>query len=1015
MSDPTMRMPITLWLVLVSAQAAISAQEKPEPTVRSADQAPEWIWADDDRHGCRDVVFSFVFDAPTAFSEARLRLFADFAGCSVSLNGRLVAAADDFGPHLDLDITNFLRRHENTVRVRAQGSDGPSAIALSLQITTEGTAIKSFVTDSSWLAHADDTTTSDITPRNLTWSPAVSFGKVAARFRADPRLSRITAFDDYTQWKLASGTHTTTAETHVSAPPGFEIELLRKARPEDGSWISMAFDPQGRLTISKEDKGLLRLSLAANGKPESLETLNDTLLECRGLLYAHGGLYANANNSKGLYRLRDSTGDDQLDEVKLLREFPGAVGHGRNDLAIGPDGLIYSIHGDSVDLPQTHVEDRTSPFRDGRLDAPQKQGHVIRTDKNGERWELIAAGLRNPFGIDFNEDGELFTYDADAEFDMGAPWYRPTRLDHLVSGADFGWRGLTNQWPPYELDHADNALPTATIGKGSPTAVRFGRASNFPAPWKDALFILDWAYGRVVACHLYPRGAGYVCCSAAFLKGRPLNVTDVDFGPDGAMYLITGGRKTESSLYRVRWVGELTIPEKATPQEDAGNTFSSQQRELRRQLERWHSRSEDGNAVDAIWPHLSSPDPSIRHAARVALEHQDLDQWRDRALRETHAPTAVVSLLALARGTASKGCPAIIAALNKLSPDGLSVFDTLSMLHAYSLCLNDTTHVPAAVLKHTRTHFKAWLSEEAALRTQRIGPLGTGHGIPAKLSRLVKQLDSAAANADVIQLLRTSTIQENRMRYLFLLHDTTTGWHHDDRVLFFETLGELERNAIGGDGMPGFLQRIRQGAVDNLSEVERIRLGDLIERQDSKDESTATIERPFVRDWSIADIDELLSAAGQHNVDTERARQLFAAAQCRRCHRVHHRGGVVGPDLTSVGNRFSPRDILKSILAPSDVVAEKYRNIQIVTTAGQTIVGRVMTSGDYRSPTLRISTDPLAPSRMIEISKNEIDTHQYSGVSPMPKGLLSTFTAAEIIDLLDYLASASGRTGTTDR
>jgi len=215
--------------------------------------------------------------------------------------------------------------------------------------------------------------------------------------------------------------------------------------------------------------------------------------------------------------------------------------------------------------------------------------------------------------------------------------------------------------------------------------------------------------------------------------------------------------------------------------------------------------------------------------------------------------------------------------------------------------------------------------------------------------------------------------------------------------------------------MPGFLQRIRQGAVDNLSEVERISLGDLIERHDSKEESTAKIKRPHVRDWSISDIDELLRASGQDIVDTERSRQLFAAAQCRRCHRIHHRGGVVGPDLTSVGNRFSRRDILKSILAPSDVVAEKYRNIQVVTTAGQTVVGRLVTSGDYRSPTIKISTDPLEPSRMIEVSKSEIESHQYSSVSPMPKGLLSTLTAAEIVDLLDYMALPWGKVGAADR
>ena len=1010
-----MRMLITLWLVVTSANSVTAFQENSAPTGPAAEQAQQWIWISDDRNGCQNIVLSRAIRVPEAFSEARLRLSADFAACSVLLNGETVAAVDAFGPHLDLDITNFLRRHDNTLRVRAQGTDGPSAIALSLQVTTDGVVMKSIVTDSSWLASVDDTATSDSKQGNPTSSPAVSFGKVADRIRQDPRSSRISAFDDYTQWKLAQGNGTQSTEAQVSAPPGFDVELLRKAQPEEGSWISMAFDPQGRLTISREDKGLMRMTLTEGEPPGAFESINDTLLECRGLLYAHGNLYANANNSKGLYRLRDTNADDQFDEVKLLRDFPGGVGHGRNDLALGPDDLIYSIHGDSVELPQADIDDRTSPYRDGQLDKPQNQGHVIRTDRNGKHWELVAAGLRNPYGIDFNEDGELFTYDADAEFDMGAPWYRPTRLDHLVSGADFGWRGLTKQWPPYELDHADNALPTATIGKGSPTAVRFGRASNFPAPWRDALFILDWAYGRVVACHLYPRGAGYYCRSETFLKGRPLNVTDVDFGPDGAMYLMTGGRNTESSLYRVRWVGESAESHLPTPQEVARKEFSEQQRELRHRLERRHVQSKDGDAVAEIWPHLMNPDPSIRHAARIALEHQDIDQWRDRALREPNAGTAAVSLLALARGSTAENFPAIVSALNRISTDGLSVLDTLSVLHAYSLCLADRMHVSTDEVTRVQTRLTRWLKQEVSHRTQRIGPVGAGYGIAEKLSHLVMRMDGAVANADVISLLRTSTLQKDRMRSLFLLHNATTGWQHDDRVLFFETLDDLERNALGGDGMPGFLQRIRQGAVDSLSDSERIRLGDLIERHDSDAEDTATIKRPHVRNWTVADTDELLRVADQHDADAERGRKLFAAAQCRRCHRVRNDGSVVGPDLTAVGNRFSSRDVLKSVLEPSAVVAEKYRNVQIVTTAGQTVVGRVVASGDYRSPTLRISTDPLAPEKTIEVAKVEIEAHEFSKVSPMPKGLLATLTASDIADLLEYLISESGGSGTSDR
>src|SRR4029453_17007518 len=126
----------------------------------------------------------------------------------------------------------------------------------------------------------------------------------------------------------------------ITVLPGFKIELLRSALPDEDSWISLAFDPKGRLTVAREKRGLLRMTLAT-GAVERVEVIEDTLLECRGLLYAYESLYVNANNSKALYRIRDTNGDGKFDEQALLLKTEGGVGHGRNHLALGPDGLIY--------------------------------------------------------------------------------------------------------------------------------------------------------------------------------------------------------------------------------------------------------------------------------------------------------------------------------------------------------------------------------------------------------------------------------------------------------------------------------------------------------------------------------------------------------------------------------------------------------------------------------------------------------------------------------------------------
>ena len=141
----------------------------------------------------------------------------------------------------------------------------------------------------------------------------------------------------------------------------------------------------------------------------------------------------------------------------------------------------------------------------------------------------------------------------------------PTKVKHLTSGADFGWRAVTGSWPPYYPDHPDNTQATLAIGKGSPTGLKFGTRSQFPVDYQKALFILDWTYGRILAVHLRPRGSTYMGSAEVFLRGQPLNLTDLDFGPDGALYFVTGGRKTQSALYRVRYHGPSTQPRGAHP------------------------------------------------------------------------------------------------------------------------------------------------------------------------------------------------------------------------------------------------------------------------------------------------------------------------------------------------------------------------------------------------------------------------------------------------------------------
>ena len=174
---------------------------------------------------------------------------------------------------------------------------------------------------------------------------------------------------------------------------------------------------------------------------------------------------------------------------------------------------------------------------------------MVRTDTNGSFLELFVGGFRNAYDHAFNRDGELFTYDSDMEWDVGLPWYRPTRVNHLIPGAEFGWRSGWSKWPAYYVD----SLPaTLDIGRGSPTGVVFYDHHAFPTEVQRRVVHVRLVAGpRRGRDHGAGRAAPTRPQSEIFLEGRPLNCSDIDVGPDGWLYICVGGRNTDGSILRV--------------------------------------------------------------------------------------------------------------------------------------------------------------------------------------------------------------------------------------------------------------------------------------------------------------------------------------------------------------------------------------------------------------------------------------------------------------------------------
>ncbi len=449
---------------------------------------------------------------------------------------------------------------------------------------------------------------------------------------------------------------TATPVAKIKVAPGFQVELLYSVpKTQFGSWVNLAVDPRGRLITSDQFGSLYRVTLPRKseaGTPQ-IEQIPVELGQAQGLLCAFGNLYVVVNGDSlkypnGLYRVRDKDHDDHYDTVELLKQFSENCGeHGPHGVILAPDGKsLVVVCGNRTKpietqrsrVPRIWDEDQLLPRLYGKgfmRGTPPPAGSIYHVDPDGRNWELVACGFRNPFDVASNAEGELFTYDADMEWDIGMPWYRPTRVCHVVSGTDWGWRNGSAKWPVY---YPDTVPPAINVGPGSPTGLTFGYGARFPAKYQNALFMCDWTYGKMYAAHLRPSGATYGGELEDFIIATPLPLTDVVINPvDGAMYFTIGGRGVQSGLYRVTYAGS----DSTAPAVEKGHVNELQA--TRRMLESYHV-GEHADAVDRAWPYLNHSDRYIRAAARTVLEHQPLELWQKRALDEKDPQASLTAL-----------------------------------------------------------------------------------------------------------------------------------------------------------------------------------------------------------------------------------------------------------------------------------------------------------------------------------------------------------------------------------
>ncbi|MCA9146331.1 MAG: PQQ-dependent sugar dehydrogenase [Planctomycetales bacterium] len=180
-------------------------------------------------------------------------------------------------------------------------------------------------------------------------------------------------------------------------------------------------------------------------------------------------------------------------------------------------------------------------------------------------------------------------------------------------------------------------------------------------------------------------------------------------------------------------------------------------------------------------------------------------------------------------------------------------------------------------------------------------------------------------------------------------------------------------------------------AIDHATQHAEVSVRDLFERFLPPDQRVKRL-------GSVVNSDQILSLSG----DVARGKQVFfetAGVSCKNCHRIGQDGKEVGPDLTTIGKKYPPTELLESILEPSKRIDAKYLTYLVETKQGQVLTG-LLVSKDDKEVVLRDAANAL-----VVVPVDDVEQLATQPKSLMPELLLRDMTAQQVADLLAYLTS----------
>lgn len=320
----------------------------------------------------------------------------------------------------------------------------------------------------------------------------------------------------------------------MAIPVGFDVSVFA-SEPDIAEPIAFCFDDRGRLWVAENfnyrtrrehtDDPVSRIQILEDtdrdGVFDQKKTFTDTLTFTSGLACGFGGVFV--GSPPNLTFIPDRDGDDRPDgPPQILLD-----GWGMNDrhetlnsFIWGPDGWLYGCHGvftqSRVGHPGTPDEQRQ--FIDGG---------IWRYHPTRKTFEIFARGLSNPWGFDFNDQGQSF-----------ATCCVIPHLFHVVQGGVYH-----KQSRPHVNPHIYDDIKTIRdhTHLSAHGGARFYLADTFPKKYHDRLFMCNIHEHAVLTDVMVPNGSSFIGKHGDdFMPTNDLAWVgfSVEIGPEGGVYIL---------------------------------------------------------------------------------------------------------------------------------------------------------------------------------------------------------------------------------------------------------------------------------------------------------------------------------------------------------------------------------------------------------------------------------------------------------------------------------------------